>query len=426
MKRVSDIVWRGSATPSDSDSDARFDVDEAAFERFSQVDDVFRRSVWDDRIRDDKVDQFYETYQRPLAGWRKARGFRHRDYALRNAAWRIPDHFDSTGVGDDRRDGFLDPLSQLVDSAEERFEAGTPEEASAEIKQVARVLGADLVGITSHDERWVYSERFSPDTMVGKPNELGEGLTNVVVVGQAMDPDLIATAPSALAGAATGIGYAQDITVLLSVAQYIKNLGYEAVPTMNDSALAIPYAIKAGLGEYGRHGLVITPEFGPNVRFGKIFTDMPLANDQPIRFGVKEMCDLCRRCSDSCPASAIPEGEPSDARHNQSNIAGVKKWSVDGEKCFGYWCKINSDCSVCIRVCPYTRDYTLRRNRWWARLAGTRLRRLALWLNERNKGGKRVSPADWWPEGSAETRLEITAKPTSHASRRADQPSSPG
>lgn len=426
MKRVSDIVWRGSATPSDSDSDARFDVDEAAFERFSQVDDVFRRSVWDDRIRDDKVDQFYETYHRPLAGWRKARGFRHRDYALRNAAWRIPDHIDSTGAGDDRRDGFLDPLSQLVDSAEVRFEAGTPEEASAEISQVARVLGADLVGITSHDERWVYSERFSSDTMAGKPNELGEGLTNVVVVGQAMDPDLIATAPSALAGAATGIGYAQDITVLLSVAQYIKNLGYEAVPTMNDSALAIPYAIKAGLGEYGRHGLVITPEFGPNVRFGKIFTDMPLANDRPIRFGVKEMCDLCRRCSDSCPASAIPEGEPSEDRHNQSNIAGVKKWSVDGEKCFGYWCKINSDCSVCIRVCPYTRDYTLRRNRWWARLAGTRLRGLALWLNERSKGGKRVSPADWWPEGSAETRLEITAKPTSQASRRADQPSSPG
>lgn len=34
---------------------------------------------------------------------------------------------------------------------------------------------------------------------------------------------------------------------------------------MNDTALAIPYALKAGLGEYGRHGLVITPEFGPRV-----------------------------------------------------------------------------------------------------------------------------------------------------------------
>ena len=30
---------------------------------------------------------------------------------------------------------------------------------------------------------------------------------------------------------------------------------------LNDTALAIPYAIQAGLGEYGRHGLLIHPEY---------------------------------------------------------------------------------------------------------------------------------------------------------------------
>ena len=109
-----------------------------------------------------------------------------------------------------------------------------------------------------------------------------------------MDSGLIRTVPSALAGAATGLGYAHDVMVLLSVSQYIRNLGYSAVPTMNDTALAIPYAIKAGLGEYGRHGLVITPEFGPRVRFGKIFTDLPLVrtpSDSPsslVRCRVQE------------------------------------------------------------------------------------------------------------------------------------------
>jgi epoxyqueuosine reductase QueG len=73
---------------------------------------------------------------------------------------------------------------------------------------------------------------------------------------------------------------------------------------MNDTALAIPYAIKAGLGEYGRHGLVITPEFGPRVRFGKIFTDMPLAHDVPLRFGVTEFCEACNLCAKACPAAA--------------------------------------------------------------------------------------------------------------------------
>jgi reductive dehalogenase len=235
-------------------------------------------------------------------------------------------------------------------------------------------------------------------------------LDRVVVIGQAMDPSLISTAPSALAGAATGLGYSQDVIVLLAISQYIRNLGYAAVPTLNDTALAIPYAIKAGLGEYGRHGLVITPEYGPNVRFGKIFTDLPASIDAPTRFGVEEMCGACRACSDACPSSAIPAGDPSDHRHNRSNLVGVTKWTVDGEACFDYWAKINSDCSVCIRVCPYTRDYSKRSNRLWARVAGTRLRRLALWWDRRSDRGARVSSNDWWPGEPTETKVELTRK----------------
>ena len=106
-----------------------------------------------------------------------------------------------------------------------------------------------------------------------------------------MDYDLIQTVPSALSGAATGMGYSLDTVVLLALAQYIRNLGYEAVASLNDTALAIPLAVQAGLGEYGRNGLLITKEFGPRLRLGKIFTDLPLASDQPIRFGVREFCE---------------------------------------------------------------------------------------------------------------------------------------
>ena len=103
--------------------------------------------------------------------------------------------------------------------------------------------------------------------------------------------------------------------MLLAIAQYITNLGYRAVASMNDSAVAIPLAIKAGLGEYGRHGLLITREYGPRVRLGKVFTDMPLAHDRPVRFGVKETCDICRACTNGCPAKAIDDGEPSTVVH---------------------------------------------------------------------------------------------------------------
>lgn len=380
------------------------------FERFSQVDDVFSRSRFDPDVHDEKADRFYSTYRRPLADWRAAKGFQQRDYAFRNATWHVADVFAEMYEDSDRRDGFLDPLSMLRDGAEARVDCGSPGAAAGLVKHAAEAAGADLVGVTSYDKRWTYTERFSVAAGGGKPNELPAAVTNVIVIGQAMDERLIGTAPSALSGAATGMGYSQDAVVLLTLAQFIRNLGYEAVPSMNDTALAIPYAIKAGLGEYGKHGLVITPEFGTSVRFGKIFTDMPLAPDRPVRFGVEQMCQICNACSAGCPSKAIPDGQPTTDRHNKSNIIGVKKWTIDGEKCFGYWSKINSDCSVCVRVCPYTRDYTQRRNRAWQRLANSPLRRAALWIDRREGRGKRVQAATWWPPD--EVSVELTRKDT--------------
>ncbi len=125
-----------------------------------------------------------------------------------------------------------------------------------------------------------------------------------------MDHDLTRTAPSALAGTATGLGYSLDSVVLLTIAQYIRNLGYQAIPSMNDTALAIPYALEAGLGEYGRHGLLMTPEFGPRLRLGKIFTDMPLQRDHPKSAGVERFCD-------GCPVHRSVPGE------------GDSRWSAD-------------------------------------------------------------------------------------------------
>lgn len=382
-------------SPIDLTDAAGFDI-QPDFERFDQKNDVFRRSWWDERIRSTKSERFYSTYRDPLQAFRAAEGFTQKDYALRNAAWHVSDIFTDLKVGEDRREGFNDEFSLYQDVAGVRQPFASPDNAAAEIKRVALAFGADLVGITDLDERWLYAAKFSDLSRKAKPQELPVGLTSVIVTAQAMDYDLIRTVPSALSGAATGLGYSHDALVVLSLAQYIRNLGYNAVASMNDTALAIPLAIKAGLGEYGRHGLLITQEFGPRIRLGKVFTDMPLAHDRPIRFGVKEFCEVCRKCASGCPVKAIPQDAPSTERHNQSNIRGVRKWSVDGEKCFGYWAAQNSDCSICIRVCPYNKDYS----KWWARagrrLAGTPLRRLMRWLDDRLRFGKRVKPNVWW------------------------------
>ncbi len=377
------------------DAEAGFDI-QPDFERFHQRDDVFRRSWWDARIRNPKSKLFYETYREPLTNWRLTDGFTQKDYALRNAAWHVSDLFTELHQDDDRREGFNDEFTLTRGVAIERMDMGTPAQAADEVKRVAKGFGADLVGITSYDDRWMYVDKFSDLTLTDRPQEIPAEVTNVIVTAQSMDYDLIRTVPSALSGAATGYGYSRDATVVLSTAQYIRNLGYQAVASMNDTSLAIPFAIKAGLGEYGRHGLLITKEFGPRVRLGKIYTDLPLAHDRPTDFGVKAFCDICRRCSTACPVQAIPDDAPSTVRYNQSNIKGVRKWSVDGEKCFSYWVAQNTDCSICIRVCPYNKDFS----KWWLRvgrwLAGTMLRRLMLWLDVWLGYGARMDPKQWW------------------------------
>ena len=138
----------------------------------------------------------------------------------------------------------------LKDGPEERIEFGSVEETTRIVKQAAKTVGADLVGVADTDSRWSYTELFSMQAKRPKPNNIDDGLGHVIVIGQSMDNKLLDTAPSALSGAATGMGYSQDALVLLTLSQFIQNLGYRAVPSMNDSALAIPYAVQAGLGEY--------------------------------------------------------------------------------------------------------------------------------------------------------------------------------
>ena len=378
-----------------TDQDADFRVSED-FRRFSQKDVIFSRSWWDRTVRTPETERFYESYRRPLKEWRHVDGYDQKDFALRNAGWHVADLFAERLEAENRREGFLDYLTAHRGGASEQREVGDPEEMAGEIKKIGRLFGADLVGVTYHDERWVYSHKYSRATEGEASMDLPGDLTSVVVVCHEMDHDLLRTVPSALSGTATGVGYSDDVVTLLALAQYIRNLGYRAFASMNDTASSIPYAIKAGLGEYGRHGMLITPEFGPRLRLGKVFTDLPLAHDRPIRFGVKEFCETCRQCSDACPPSAIAEGRPSEDIHNQSNIRGVEKWTTDAEKCFGFWATQMTDCSICVRVCPYNRDYPRWLNRIRVRLMASFLRGLMLRLDRLFGGGERKAPRWWW------------------------------
>ncbi len=377
----------------ESDRQANIQVNED-FERFNQSNDMFSRSLWDENVKSEHSTGFWRSYRDPQP--RKGDGFRQRDFALRNAAWTVANAVMARCFRDGSKEGFTSPIE--ADHPPIPIKAPVPDPAAmaAEIKRVGAYFGADLVGITEYDERWVYATRYDHKIKEDVPNEMPEGLTSVILCCHAMDHETVQTFPSALGGAAVGKGYSSEAAMVMQVAQFIRDMGYQAVGTMNDTSLAIPQAVKAGLGEYGRHNMLITRDFGPRVRISKIFTDLPLAHDGPKPFGVTEFCNICRRCAEACPVKAISFEEPSDSGRNRSSSKGVTKWTTDCEKCFGYWAKMRTDCAICLRVCPFNKDFSKWYMRLARRLAGTGARRLMLWLDIKLGFGGRLQPGEWW------------------------------
>ena len=365
------------------------------FEPFSQRNDVFTRAFWDEDVRSKKAAAFFASY-RMEAIPRRGAGFSQKDFALRNASWLISDIFSNRKQDEGIREGFQAPISEDTPVAAEKIPVDDAAAMALEIKRIAKFFGADLCGITDFDTRWLYSARVDARDASEVPNELPDGMTSVIVLGHEMEKDLVATYPSALAGAATGREYSHEAAIVSQVATYIRNLGYEAVASMNDTGLVIPYAVKAGLGEYARNQLVITNQFGPRLRFSKIFTSLPLTHDAPKKQGVAEFCAICTKCADACPVKALPYGPPGSLGPGKSAIKGVRKWTSDAAACFGFWTKLSSDCAICMRVCPFNRDFTTLFDRIWLKLALSPLRKIALWIDAKSKNGDRCKPEDWW------------------------------
>lgn len=319
--------------------------------RFDQKNEVFKRAAWDDSLKP-FAQRFYTdiVYQERI-------GYRQEDYALRNASWHLEW---GSGFGNSRSnsglyawEGVSYKMQPYLDRAA-RLQ-GDPVRLTRLVKEGARFLGADLVGVAPVHPHWVYSHEYDLIDREHRPLELPEGCDRAVVMAVSMDYEAMRSSPSALGGAATGLGYSRMAFVAHLLAVFIRGLGYGALPCGNDTALSVPLAMAAGLGEAGRMGLLITERFGPRVRLCKVFTDMPLVTDAFKPFGVWEFCRTCRACAYHCPSRAIPEGEPTLEGPNVSSHSGISKWYVNGEKCFEYWAQNRQDCAVCIRVCPFNK-----------------------------------------------------------------------
>jgi len=319
---------------------------------FDQKNEMFKRVRWEPELK-----QHGRNYYGMINPQDKP-GFRHEDIAFRNAAWYLEMGF-ARGIIENNFGlySWEDALYQAGKlPMDPPFDSETPEYNTKMIKKAARFFGASKVGICKMDRRWVYSkgyqlvERFEYEIDI--PDEY-EWVINIAV---AMDYEDYKYTPTFIGGAGTGLGYSKMAYTAGLLGQFLNQLGYKSIPTGNDTALSVPLAIQAGLGELGRSGLLITPEFGSRVRLCKVFTNMPLVADEPIEFGLTEFCEVCNKCADNCPGKAIPYGERTTEPLNVSNASGgALKWYINHEKCFKFWSRNTCDCGNCIRVCPFNK-----------------------------------------------------------------------
>ena len=68
-------------------------------------------------------------------------------------------------------------------------------------------------------------------------------------------------------------------------------------------------AIAAGLGEFGRHNLVIHPQFGTRVVFTAILNDLEMPSDARCE---EDLCTHCDSCVEQCPVGALNEENRTD------------------------------------------------------------------------------------------------------------------
>ena len=226
-------------------------------------------------------------------------------------------------------------------------EAISSSDLTAYLKKILAAYGAVVSGGTITDEECAYSVRGRGERYGRQNNEL---LPYTMVYAMEMSVEEMRTAPGIREAAEVAGTYLRVAVPGLVIASYLRGLGYNAVCHMDgESELVLPpIAARAGIGQIGRHGLIVNKKYGSRIRLGAVTTDAQLQLDEPVDFKLPKVCEVCRKCSELCPVGAIPKGSIID------DYATMVR-SIDHETCFSAWKQFGTDCGVCVSACPYSK-----------------------------------------------------------------------
>lgn len=209
-----------------------------------------------------------------------------------------------------------------------------PAELAKLVREEARRLGLSEIGFAPYDPKYAWAE-FAPRHETG----------SVIVCIYEQDYENSQTAPSARAERAAFYGYAELTHRTAALAEFVQDrLGGRAQPhDAIGEALVIPYAVRAGLGQLGLNGQLLTPAAGSRIRISLITTNVAFEHGEPQDFGVHRICDACQVCVRRCPVGAIPL--------HRAEHRGITKVKIKTERCFPVVSRVEG-CAVCMKVCP--------------------------------------------------------------------------
>ncbi len=195
-------------------------------------------------------------------------------------------------------------------------------------------INVDLVGFADPKYFDRYPQEFRPETYL-------KDVKTVIVVGfHLFDLGLDAWCQKNESGS---FQFVDQILVgkCSRIRKFLMDKGYNSKTITYKAGLYLKEAAAlAGIGSIGKNNLLVTEDFGPQVRFRAVITDAPLICG--TKMNEIELCKSCQLFIDACPASAFPDGIFNKELCNNYGYSNLKMVS----KFTSIWC------NKCIEVCP--------------------------------------------------------------------------
>lgn len=223
------------------------------------------------------------------------------------------------------------------------------------LKKFAKGLGADLFGVADLTVARDFVIAQGGEYIGRFPRAVSIGIRLIDAVVDELfrheDPSAIFT----YRGLYNSVNASLDRMALL-IAKKVQKEGFKAYPvpasqSVNPVKLEGVVSHKlvahlAGLGWIGKSALLITPSYGPRVRFATVLTDAIMELGVPL----PNRCGDCRRCVDVCPVKAFTgvSFSPSEPRDTRFRAQICNDYSDRRTRLIG-----EGLCGLCVYICPY-------------------------------------------------------------------------